>query len=331
MNTPREFTVMTLNAGGGRRARQCKLVPSQLARDIARVLRNVGIVPDIIAVQEAHRVHPRRSETSAELAERLTSQHRAFFAPYLDSESHSHPNKWQEPAFRGYQRVEQGNAIISRFDLTDWPWRRSARRHPGSGKPRETCTQISRASLYSTGNRDTEPRNLLVAPIQIGDPAGDESLVVYFMATHLTTLTEERDPGATVQRRREASQIRSAQTKEILRVVNELRKAEAESGLAGQRAPIILAGDFNAVELSPEIQNLKPPFTIASPVWSGPSSTPVYTHRGHKIHVDYVFCNDPRGLLTLTDCFVLAQSDITLPGQQEPVTDHLPVVAKFQF
>lgn len=335
-----EFVVMTINAAGGSRARQTQLDPKQIATDLSKLISaTIGTdspigMPDIIAVQESHQVWIIRGgdaflETSRELAQRLGSSYSTYFSEYLDSDSHAHRNKWRQPAFYGFGRVKQGNAVITNKSLAQWPWDLPPRGYPGYNRLAPAIsTQISRATLYSTGNRDTEPRNLIVVPLSLGQEEQEEQVKkasLYFMATHLTTLNEEKDKHGRRKPTKRASKVRRAQVHEILRVVDELRKAERNA--KQEPIPIILAGDFNATPGSLEINDLERTFERPNPRWCDGSDYhgEVWTHVKHRIHVDHVFYDDPNGLLTRIDCCVLGLSQV------EEVTDHFPVVAKFKF
>jgi endonuclease/exonuclease/phosphatase family metal-dependent hydrolase len=341
MNTENEFAVMTINAGGGRRAQTAPLNPKQLGKDLAilvmntmKPVTNTDIVPDIIAIQESHRVWPlwdtsysetimNYMETSNELARALGSSYRSFFFSSYDSDSHANRNKWEKAAFNGYSRAMQGNAIIpniGKMNPASWPWPMPKPGYPMPAEPGPISTQISVASLFSTGNRDTEPRNLIVLPLKI--KVGDKDVPLYFMATHLTTLTGEDRHDRRILRSREASNVRLAQAREIIRTLNELRDAD-------KHGPVILAGDFNAVPGSPEISELENAFVRPQPVWDTSSPRPIYTHADHKIHVDHIFYNDPCDLLTLEKCFVPDPNVAPVSGGM-PVTDHLPLVAIFE-
>lgn len=333
-----EFVVMTTNAGGGRRARGTQLDPKQIASDLYQLTSTtlgspdspIGM-PDIIAVQESHQVwRPRQSlplETSQELEQKLGTSYCSYFSEYLDSDSHAHPNKWRaDGPFAGFERVKQGNAVITNKSLAQWPWDLPPAGCPGYNKLAPISTQISGATLYSTGNRDTEPRNLIVVPLSLG-----QGVSLYFMATHLTTLTGEDRHDHKKPRSKEASDVRLAQVKEILRIADKLREAERKRNDKKpdeKSAPIILAGDFNATPSSPEINRLQQRFSCLPHDWHDKydkkQAPLVYTHIKHKILVDYIFYNDPAGLLTPIDCLVLD------PSQVGTITDHLPVVAKFQ-
>jgi len=316
-----EFVVITINAGGARRAVKDRLDLAQIASDLSQLISSTIGRPDIIAVQESHQVwHPRQSSplgTSQAMAQRLGPSYRSYFLEYLDSDSHAHPNKWDQPLFSGFNRVQQGNAVIISKSLTQWPWGSPPAGYPGKLAP--ISTQISRAALYSTGNRDTEPRNLVVVPLSFGQRAS-----LYFMATHLTTLKREDRHDSRNPESQRASNVRLAQVHEVLQIVDELRKAERDN--EQKPVPIILAGDFNAKPGSPELVALEQTFLLFPPRWHDESIQRglVWTHVGHKIHVDHIFYNDPDGLLTPVDCFVPD------PIQVGNITDHLPVIAKFK-
>jgi endonuclease/exonuclease/phosphatase family metal-dependent hydrolase len=324
---PNELRVMTLNAGGARRARRHQIVPDRIAADLYRLLSTIGSAdsigwPTIIAVQESHQVWQGQNtplETCCVLAQRLGPSYRSYFSPYLDSSSHVHPNKWEQPLFKGFDRVKQGNAVITNMTCGAWPWGLPQKGYPGYKKNAPISTQISSATLYSTGDRNTEPRNLMVMPLTRGQ--GEETLL-YFMATHLTTLRGEVRHANRDVVSKKASNSRLAQIHEILRVTTELREAEHFHNKT--QTPIILAGDFNTEPDSPELRALEQTFSRLSPRWYGKSKKVVYTHSDYKILVDHIFYNDPNNLLTPVDCRVLT------PEQVDNTTDHLPMIAKFR-
>jgi hypothetical protein len=358
-----EFVVMTINEGGARRAGKGRLGPintdsdplSRLISSIIEELDPEKSHPVVIAVQESHQVwegeNPYPSlDTSQMLSKALTNrlgtaEYHHDFSDYLDSDSHTHPNKWRgkkekpRPHFKTFKRVKQGNAVIRNRDLAQWPWGLPSEDYPGHEIRKPISTQISRATLYSTGNRDTEPRNLIVVPLSFeqktpGQKCSERKTSLYFMATHLTTLNGEDRHDSRNLKSQEASDIRLAQVHEILRIVDELREAEREANKGRKKEgkkelepiPIILAGDFNARPGSPEVVALEQTFLRFPPRWHDGSIQHglVWTHVGHKIHVDHIFYNDPSGSLTPVDCFALS------PSQVGNITDHLPVIAKFE-
>lgn len=311
-----EFSVMTINAGGAQHAK-AQIAPAHIAAGLYQSMSAVIDSPDIIAVQESHQVWTKDSfqETSRELARNIGESYSSYFSPYIDSNYHVHLKKWGRPAFKGFSRVKQGNAIITNKMIAQWPWDVPPEGYPGHNTKAPINTQISRSTLYSRGNRDTEPRSLTVVPLSVGQVS------LYSMVTHLATLTGEDRHDLKLLQSQRASKVRLEQVEEIVRVVDELRKAERIKEVTP--LPMILAGDFNAKPASAEVDRLEQIFLRPNPHWYNESCSPVWTHTGHKIHVDHIFYSDPAGLLTLLDCFVL------LPAQMKKVTDHLPVIATF--
>jgi len=315
---PIEFMVMTINVGGAKQVRNQQLNLKEFASTIVQRM-PPSVKPDITAVQESHQVWHEKNlclEKSEELSKILGNSYRSYFSPYLDSDHHAHHKKWKRPMYKGFLRVKQGNAIITNKDTAQWPWDFPPESYPGYNKCAPLSTQISRAALFSTGDRNTEPRSLMVVPLSVG------GISLYFIATHLATLKgEDRHNNRTPQSVK-ASDVRLAQVHEILKIVDNLRKAECEKGT--NHRPIILAGDFNAQPDSPEINALEQTFVRLTPRWYNRSYSSVWTHAGHKICIDHIFYNDPRTILTPTDCFVLPPHPLT------EVLDHLPVVATFE-
>ena len=316
-----EFIVVTLNAGGGRRDRLKKIEPRQDAHAISEYISEKNAKPDIIAVQESTRIWKTEAgsffENSKELEKKLgnENEYKSFFAEYVDSDFHRHSNKWEQPLFAGFSRVTQGNAIITNKPFAEWPWHSPKAGYPRADKHTPIFTQISGASLFSTGNRDTEPRNLITAPLFV-----DKDKVIYFMATHLSTLKGEDRYDIKNPRSQKASEIRIGQIQAILEIVRELREAEIENKVGP--FPIVLAGDFNAKPDSPELNVLRQEnFSCLSPRWYEKQNDQIYTHAGLKIHVDHIFYNDPKKVLSVLDCFVLPPAP--------KVSDHLSVLARF--
>ena len=157
---------------------------------------------------------------------------------------------------------------------------------------------------------------------------GDEGTpLLYFMATHLTTLSGENRHDTRDPQSQAASTVRLAQVRQILQITDELREAEDRESTPREqrtgRIPILLAGDFNARPGSPEMDELETAFVRVRPRWETSPSPHVWTHIGHRIHVDHVLYSDPDGVLEPRDCLVLD------PGKVRDASDHLPVAAIF--
>ena len=140
-------------------------------------------------------------------------------------------------------------------------------------------TAISRATLYSSGNRDTQPRNLMVASLNY------RGIPFYFLNTHLGFLIGEDRVDMSYERSRAASQMRQAQVSEILYVIDELKRADCE--YESPERPIVLAGDFNAQPKRPEMEMLQRHFRLLMPE---NKSSELWTHQQHRVLIDHVCC-----------------------------------------
>jgi len=322
----KELTVMTANLAGARRQKQGRLDPKQTAFDFIHLMKDCSESPIrehlidsiIIAIQETYVVWTGFAglpgNTARTLAENFGLQD--FFAPYLDSDSQPHKNKWERKAFEGFRKLQQGNAIVTNLRLGKWPWMQTNVKSPMN-------IPISHPMLFSTGNRDTEPRHVVFIPLIIGNR------LIYFMAIHLTTLSGEDRHDPANERSKIASITRLEQIGNIHRLLYELRNAEKTAQMP--HAPVILAGDFNATPESPEIINLSfgdiDRFKRVQTLWhcspQDASLEVLYTHIGHKTCVDHIFYSDPDDTLKVQSGIIFNE-----PGT-ENITDHYPVIAKF--
>jgi endonuclease/exonuclease/phosphatase family metal-dependent hydrolase len=307
--------VVTTNIGGNRHSRETPLDPPRVAREVRELLALDTTQPTIIAVQEATRIwfqvdQPLDSATL--LAMELGHDFRAYFVPEIDSHTHPHRRAWNNTTYADAVRASEGNAIVTNLPLCPWPWSSAEANRPGHGRLDPLYTSISRATLYSTGDRNTQPRGMMVA--SLASPFGP----VFAMATHLTTMSIDEDrlvPGE--DRLSEAVQDRLTQIEQILRVVSELRAAEQHRGMSPR--PIILAGDFNAQPASQELLRLETVFDRVVPMMPDGAR---WTHIKHKVEIDHIFIADPSG------CF-----PTPIPGWVEQsdrvgfITDHRPVSA----
>lgn len=307
--------IVTFNIGGARGMRPAQHDHDKLAEDTVTTLRQV-ITPDqptIIALQETGLafVNGATKNVGRKMAELLSEGYIDSFAPEVNMREHPHPNLWDRPAYRGMMHAAEGNAIITNLRTTNWSWGtyesvvsqkifNSWARH----------TTISRASLYSTGNRDTQPRNVMVASLNY------EGVPIYLLNTHLGVLIGEDRHDPTFERSRAASQLRMEQVREILHVIDELKQADIANE-APERA-IILTGDFNASPDSPEMEMLQQHFQLLSPE---NQATEKWTHQTHRILIDHVFLHDPAQQFEVISSHV--QSSIPF----DDLTDHRPMVA----
>ncbi|MCA9910313.1 MAG: endonuclease/exonuclease/phosphatase family protein [Anaerolineae bacterium] len=310
--------VVTLNIGGNRHFRNTPLNPPLLAREIHEIIPIDPTKPTLIALQEASQVWYQPDQlldTGSLLALEFGFEYKSYYGTVIDSETHPHRRAWNRDPFAGAVRASEGNAIITNLPLAEWPWPLPPEKHPGYANLRVLSTTISRATLYSTGDRNTQPRGVQVASVET--PFGP----AFFMATHLTTFigdTERADPS--LEHANGPSQSRQHEVEQIIRVVNELRAAEAEVG--AEPRPILLAGDFNAQPPSKEIQRLLDVFEFLPPTSKSGS---LATHIKQGVQIDHILLSDPlKKLGTLKECFIYEDTRVNA------VTDHRLVIVTFE-
>lgn len=305
--------LVTFNIGGARKLRQPPHDPLRLGADAAETLRRLidPTQPTFIALQETGWIEwaasGRRDAAHEAFAASLGAGYRAYFAPELTSATHPHPRLWGRDAYAGMRAAAEGNGFVTNLPFTPWDW---------AGDQVNDCwahTQISAAALYSTGNRDTQPRNLMVASV-----AHPTFGALYVLNTHYGTLSGEDRHDATHPRTQEGAARRRSQSEQVLRVVRELRTSEETHNKPAR--PIILAGDFNAIPPAPSMQDLREVFTLL-PVDN--DTADCWTHATHKILIDHIFVSDPRGVLPAATC------SIQVDAPFDDLTDHRAVVARF--
>ena len=231
-----QLVAATYNVGGARRS---------YASD-SLVVRHVvqAVAPDILAVQEAVRYRDAEGVTKCTADSlRVGRLSEAFFAANLSLTKDFHPAKthFAEARSRGYREWEQGLALLCRgfVDL-------SSPALPGT----PIALPVFEPPAYE-GNRDTEPRILLLARCDL------PPLYPYVAVVHLTTLRGERAANseslAPVERARMearaqfAGEMRLEQTRTALSILN--KQTDAAS-------PVILMGDFNAESDEPSIREM---------------------------------------------------------------------------
>jgi endonuclease/exonuclease/phosphatase family metal-dependent hydrolase len=303
--------IVTTNIGGHRHLNNEPLDAAQIARDVRGILPIDPTLPTLIAVQETTQVW-RDSEQYSDgelLAQILGQNYHFMFAPEVDSDMHAHSTIWERSMYRGYTRVKNGNGIVTNLPLANWTWSLPEKGYPGANGISAINSMISHAKLYSTGSRDTQPRNLIVTCVE--SPFG----ALYFMTTHLSTLRSEDRHNPQHQVSQPASDERLFECSQLLRVVNELRAAEREANI--EPRPMILAADFNAEASTREMQSLQSKFKLVEPAPSEGG-----THIKHKINIDHILICDPaQKLPPVQHCFVNTAPEVA------NVTDHRPVIA----
>ena len=181
-----------------------------LRRDALCTLKQVinPAQPTVIALQESGlaMVGGSLKNVGRRMAQLLGENYVDAFAAEVTMCDHPHPNLWDRPAFRQMTHAAEGNAIVTNLPISKWSW--------GSFPDYNHCTKadawtrhtsISRATLYSSGTRDTQPRNLMVASLEY------RGIPLYVLNTHLGVLIGEDRHDPTYERSRTASQTRQAQ------------------------------------------------------------------------------------------------------------------------
>ena len=309
--------VVTFNIGGARGMRPAPHDHRKLAQDAVFALKQVinPAQPTIIALQESGVaiVHGMQQNVGAAMARLLGANFVDAFAPEVTMCDHPHPNLWDRPAYRHMRHAAEGNAIVTNLPSLEWSWGSFVEDgHCGAADAWSRHTAISRATLYSSGNRDTQPRNLMVASLEY------RGIPLYFLNTHLGLLIGEDRRDSDYELSRAASQLRQAQAREILHVMDEIKCAD-RANEAPERA-IVLAGDFNAQPGTPELDMLERHFRLLSPE-NGPREQ--WTHQTHRILVDHILLHDPAQQFEVISCHI--QSAIPF----DDLTDHRPAVGIF--
>lgn len=309
--------VVSFNIGGARGMRPAPHDHEKLAVDTYSTLQQVinRRQPTLIALQETGiAIHDdNHRNVGRKMANLLGSEFVDAFAPEVTMCDHPHPNLWDRPAYRNMTGAAEGNAIITNLPSEDWSW--------GSYPDYDDCnmsgtwvrhTPISHATLYSSGNRDTQPRNLMVASLNY------RGIPFYFLNTHLGVLIGEDRVDMEYERSRTASQIRQAQVSEILCVIEELKRADQAN--EGPERPILLAGDFNAQPDAPEMEMLQRHFRLLTPE---NKSSELWTHQQYRVMIDHILLHDPAGEFEVISCHI----QIAIPF--DDLTDHRPAVSIF--
>ncbi len=309
--------VLSFNIGGARGMRPAPHDHEKLAVDTYSTLQQVinPRQPTLVALQESGVAicNGASRNVGRKMAQLLGTEYVDSFAPEVTMCDHPHPNLWDRPAYRSMTGAAEGNAIVTNLPTEDWPW--------GSYPDYDDCamsgawvrhTTISRASLYSTGNRDSQPRNLMVASLNY------RGVPFYFLNTHLGVLIGEDRMDYDFERSRTASQMRQAQVSEIMNVIDELKRADMDN--ERPERPILLAGDFNAQPEAPEMEMLQRHFRLLTPENAGSEQ---WTHQRHRVLIDHVLLHDPAEEFEVISCHI--QSKIPF----DDLTDHRPTVGIF--
>ncbi len=196
----------------------------QVVRDLLpKTTPQVRKYPNIILLQECIGFRDTRAEPSGrwESGKRILQQifrgYECFFFPALSSHIHLHPGKWQKFTLGNIRNfipdhieVQQGYGVCIRDPSTlrklwvaekDQSKISSHSDLPGSNF--EMCFEVINLmpGLY-LGNRDTEPRLMVMGRLKVGSPRTVERYI-NFVNVHLTTLKGEREGNPKIDKKAE--------------------------------------------------------------------------------------------------------------------------------
>jgi len=182
------------------------------------------------------------------------------------------------------------------------------------------------ASFYH-GDRDTNPRSLVVARLGCVTPGAEDGPDLVFGCTHLATLKEERCPGAGRLPSARARALRERQANCIAAYLGSLREAMSPRG---RTAPVVLAGDLNCAPGAPELKGLLATGLVPVP-YAPAADGPAYTHRRHQLAVDQILTSvpSPTGTAAIYDLGrIEAEAFGATTGREARwLSDHHPVWA----
>ncbi len=305
--------VVSFNIGGARKMRPAPHSHDKLAADVCSALRQIikPAQPTLIALQETGLavVDGEEKDVGQKIARGLGAAYRNAFAAEVTMRRHPHPKLWDRPVYQGITQAAEGNAILTNLPPENWP----QGSYQAQGSPPSSLwarhTTISRATLYSSGNRDTQPRSLMAASLNY------RGIPFYFLNTHLGVLTNEDRHDLTSARSQAASQMRQAQVSEILHVMEELKQTDQAKGKP-ERA-VLLAGDLNARPGAPEMKMLQGYFRLLMPANDRGDR---WTHQKHRILIDHLLLHDPAGRFAVVSCHIQSR----LPFND--LSDHRPII-----
>ncbi len=307
------ITVATANIAGG--ARQEAAAPDKF-KALSELLCNGSV--DITGVQEVVKMFDSSGKVIRDDLEEMTQSTgcNGFFFCNIDSTKYSHPRKWGSPIFKKHYengcRILQGAGILLREDHAFVDFLND---HVVEGNP--VITQVipwylkEEGPVFYQGNRNTEPRSLLLARIKI------KGKYILFGATQLSTLTGERSSPPEEAARERAVRLRKEQLEWICRYMESYNQAAKRFPGIGSDAAF-LVGDFNADEEEMD-KNLEGSGLKRIPA-SGDASA---THRKHGIVIDHI-CADVDGRAKIIDLEDLEKDS------DKRISDHHPVIADFE-
>jgi endonuclease/exonuclease/phosphatase family metal-dependent hydrolase len=287
--------LMTYNIGGGRK---------DLGSAAPGILKIIGKEkPDLLAIQEATAIttNDELIETVTEVAKEIGYNH-TFFGPTLSMTQNFHVNKapFVFGIFNNYLEWQQGNALFSHWPFANF-------KTPSAGSPRNI-------PIYSTlydGNRDTEPRFVILAKIN------HTAIPFYILTTHLTTLLGER--GGEIREilgvTEKAEMLRYMQCNQIINLIKE--------HLLLKNQLVFLLGDFNAVPTEPCIEELiGAGFVHLTPEAKGGTHV-----KQPDDPIDHIFVYPGQHFIKYS-ARIIKNDDANGDAESFGPSDHLPVLAE---
>jgi len=219
----------------------------------------------------------------------------SFFGETLSMETHMQVKKdvMVTGIFKDWWNWSKGNSIHAKY-----PFARLGDPHR-PGIPRNV--PLFQPPTYE-GTRDTDPRYAILGRLKVPP-------YPFVITTHLSTLVNERPPGAIPEKVEGSQNLRTQQVKRLLDLVRVHILEENE--------PLILAGDFNAAEdeyCISELLELENDFLRLIPENDSP------THHALKKPIDHIFFY-PKERLIDYSC------RIEVGDLSRRASDHLPVIA----
>jgi endonuclease/exonuclease/phosphatase family metal-dependent hydrolase len=292
--------IATLNIGGGEKTFEDFPYDTQQSRQQALVMLVKRLDADVLFLQEVTQYVDADGITHSLMDEvnHAGKYDYAFFGKTLSMEMHLQVKKdvMVRGIFNDWWNWSKGNAIHARIPFA----RLSDPARPGL--PRNI--PLFRPLAYE-GTRDTDPRFVLLSRLK-------EAPFPFIATLHLTTLVGERPPDLIPHKVEEAHLMRFQQISRFLDLVR--------TNILEQNQPLILAGDFNAVEQENCLTHLVetvPGFVRLRPENDG------LTHPDLTQAVDHIFFY-PQVRLVDYVCRI-ESSDLS-----RRASDHLPVVADIQ-
>jgi len=233
--------------------------------------------PDIILLQECIGFEDCSSSPSIRwqsgslILSEIFAGYECFFFPAVTSHTHPHPGKWlryseagaDENFIPAHVDIQQGYGICVRKGISPRQlWvphlnpKDATTDSDQAGPDWVSCFEpISITTGLYLGNRDTEPRKVILGRVKLDDQG--ESRYLNYLNVHLDTLSGEREGNPQLNRRAGASRLR-----QIALILENIVSAYQET--TQYRMPIdggqdggdiwILGGDFNMAPDSAEVR-----------------------------------------------------------------------------